>query len=948
MTGAPAARRKHRASSSEDSTRDYASPSPDTQRPGKQQIRHRASVACASCRERRIRCVVPPGHTECAQCSRTGTECIIKNDDERRRPISKAYMSSLSNRIALLEGMLKERGVVPPPAVHPPKTRQEAARQQEEQQQVAAAGQAPDAGRAGSVDQPPTPPSSIDEEVLTKLKREGSVGPMHTPQLCLMEPSLLDFEPKHDSDVRYLLSPQGRLFFDQSAGRVRFFGSTANIHVYAESSCPLANRDAPEQTRKADRAIRALGSATHDYLMACFWDHFNTTHQIVDQATFEADRVSQDPKFYSPFLHMAMLAGGYRFADRTRDDVRRLTLGNWESSLHREAKAMIDMELEKPGDVSSVQALLILADLECGVGRDTQGWMYSGMANRLAYDIGLHVSCTATISETERRVRCQVMTACVMMDRQLSVFLGRPTGIMTQDVGVEAAPKEYSLEAALFGDFTKPALNDGVVHRHLMELLALAGSVTDTYNLSSNPAEAAVGLQSRYLQAITLDRQLQNWYRCLPSHLAWNPTNVKAAPLSYFLLHQQFHVCMILLHRPWARYGPTDGVDGNRYPSPASSGSDAGFSSASFFGAPQVAEDDRVSLARSTCTHHAIRIARIFWQHRQRFDCKKIGLVAVQHAGTAALALMGALAHQSKELDHQSNLRYLQVLSSAIYDMSQTYHPAARMYHLLKSMLVDIRKEMVQSRPFDTDLMMRQFRQSVSAGMTSYPSNPWGGSAAVNMYPVLPVIQETATDAEYVQVAKKRRLSERRPSELELTSQSLFGNFTYPSPPNTSQSQSALTEKEESVPPTGEETFDFDFDFLSGTVVDLNHPAEVDVSEPKPVGSPAPEVPSEESEKQVEAAVAEDAPPAPELKREVDESPEMTIEEWLSEPRGITPQQGGTDTLGKDSNSEMDWMTEGQQGEERDGMGLKELVQSVETAVEEKPARRFELDFLRI
>lgn len=51
----------------------------------KQQVRHRASVACASCRDRRIRCVVPKGESECVQCQKAGNECVIKNDDERRR-----------------------------------------------------------------------------------------------------------------------------------------------------------------------------------------------------------------------------------------------------------------------------------------------------------------------------------------------------------------------------------------------------------------------------------------------------------------------------------------------------------------------------------------------------------------------------------------------------------------------------------------------------------------------------------------------------------------------------------------------------------------------------------------------------------------------------------------------------------------------------------------------
>lgn len=51
----------------------------------KQQVRHRASVACASCRDRRIRCVVPKNQNECVACAKSGAECIIKNDDERRR-----------------------------------------------------------------------------------------------------------------------------------------------------------------------------------------------------------------------------------------------------------------------------------------------------------------------------------------------------------------------------------------------------------------------------------------------------------------------------------------------------------------------------------------------------------------------------------------------------------------------------------------------------------------------------------------------------------------------------------------------------------------------------------------------------------------------------------------------------------------------------------------------
>ncbi|KAJ4991206.1 fungal specific transcription factor domain-containing protein [Stagonosporopsis vannaccii] len=85
--------------------------------------RHRASVACTSCRDRRIRCVVPAGKKACVQCDRSTTLCIIRDDDERRKPISRAYVYSLVERVALLEQMLEDQGLTVPPANHPPETR---------------------------------------------------------------------------------------------------------------------------------------------------------------------------------------------------------------------------------------------------------------------------------------------------------------------------------------------------------------------------------------------------------------------------------------------------------------------------------------------------------------------------------------------------------------------------------------------------------------------------------------------------------------------------------------------------------------------------------------------------------------------------------------------------------------------------------------------------------
>lgn len=74
---------------------------PSTRQAKNQQVRHRASVACASCRDRRIRCVVPKGESECVQCKKAGNECVIKNDDERRRYVYlRAEFSQLNSGLS--------------------------------------------------------------------------------------------------------------------------------------------------------------------------------------------------------------------------------------------------------------------------------------------------------------------------------------------------------------------------------------------------------------------------------------------------------------------------------------------------------------------------------------------------------------------------------------------------------------------------------------------------------------------------------------------------------------------------------------------------------------------------------------------------------------------------------------------------------------------------------
>ncbi|KAH7121057.1 fungal-specific transcription factor domain-containing protein [Dendryphion nanum] len=632
-----------------------------TQNPQKpQKSRHRASVACASCRDRRIRCVVPAGQKECTQCKRSGVECVIKNDDERRRPISRAYMCSLTDRVALLEGMLKERGEELPPANHPPKTRH-ATRNEDgspNRKSSEAQGQQQDNSSPGSQPSPQDEFIDVDQDNGSHQGEADSAG----------SPSMLP-PPKRDGMVSRLLSTRGHLSFDQLSGRLRYFGPTTNCHVHSELGNPQdVVQETTEQARRAEKIIRSLPMETYDYLMDLFWQCYNPVIHVLHQESFMEDREAGRTQFYSGFLHICVLAMGFRFAEKSRPDIQKISLPQMESTLHREAKYMLDQELERPGGIPSVVAMLLLGDLECGVGRDNLGWLYGGLAVRLAFDIGLHLDTRLSgLPEREVEIRQMTLWACVIYDKYWALFLGRPTSMKSADLEIYSLSKQFERLGTCRPAGPEKSM-ETQIYEALLDLMELAGKITENMDPRSQSPESAID-RNQYLRMAALDREFSSWYARLPEQLRWTPANIATAPFSFFLLHQQYHSSLILLHRPFAMYEDQtpQGYEG--------SGPDDHFS----------------ALSRTVCTKHAIRVARIFWQHRQRFDTRQIFVTGLQHAGTAATALVAALAFIKDPNDRNNNMQYLECLSAALQDMGLTYQPASRMSVVLRAVVIELR-----------------------------------------------------------------------------------------------------------------------------------------------------------------------------------------------------------------------------------------------------------------
>jgi hypothetical protein len=284
------------------------------------------------------------------------------------------------------------------------------------------------------------------------------------------------------------------------------------------------------------------------------------------------------------------------------------------------------------------------------------------------------------------------------------------------------------------------------IYEELLDLMELAGKIAEIRDSGAQSTQDIDKANSAYLYVMNLDRQLQTWYRRLPENLTWNPENIQTAPFSFFLLHQQYHCSLILLHRPWAKYeDPTpansdDGQDDDPYMS---------------------ISDNHSFMSRSICTRQAIRVARIFWHHRQRFNTRRIFVTGIQHAGTAATALVAALAFIKNPNDRKVNIQYLECLASALGDMSYTYQPAASMSSILQGVMAELQTHGEKTPP---------------------PESRYRGE---NM--VVPARRESTTDNAFLHTFKKRQLSKSstRPTNLASNSITNIGPFA-PTPASNS------------------------------------------------------------------------------------------------------------------------------------------------------------------
>ncbi|CAK5278863.1 unnamed protein product [Mycena citricolor] len=431
-----------------------------------------------------------------------------------------------------------------------------------------------------------------------------------------------------------------------------------------------------------------------------------------------------------PLLLLAMFSLAARHGPHpalSEDDAKMWPAG--DSFLFR-AKTLLDGSYAS-SRASTCQAMLLMGFREIGIGAMAQAWIYIGMAVRMAQDLGMHRDASGwaragvkdsdgkLFSAAEISERRRIWYACVVLDKYVSTYIGRPLAIFERDFDTplpdETVEAEESEEWKPQDPRPSYAISCFSASARLSNILGRV--VESIYALK--PAS------SRHSELVVLDAELDKWRISLPSHLQHVPGS-RPAPLPHVLtLHMQYWCAVLLLHRPFIR------KTGSRMPSPAPENTESR-------GRAERSYEQCASAANHITTIAGLYSETYTLKHCAAFLCYYIFTAAIMHVSSATLFPANPQARIG-----------LGKCMDALREMQVVWPGAARALELLRGVQFehddhDMSGETVAPRHRKRSATQtlddfRPFAAYTSAGHyalehypTSYAPNRWSASASAS------------------------------------------------------------------------------------------------------------------------------------------------------------------------------------------------------------------------
>ncbi|RFU26049.1 hypothetical protein B7463_g10288, partial [Scytalidium lignicola] len=267
------------------------------------------------------------------------------------------------------------------------------------------------------------------------------------------------------------------------------------------------------------------------HLLDIHWNRQHHSFLLTYRPAFTKDLMNGGP-YYSRFLLNAIFAAAAKYSDRVelRDDpADPRTAG--DSYLRRCKQLLTEDLIFEQSTIPTIVGLLLLGSACVSRGEISKGWIYTGLATRMAYDLGLHLDVQKpSLRPEDMEIRRRVFWGTFISDKLQSLYMGRPVSIQLRDsqVSIELLDTMEELElwspyvdtklpTATQGSFEPIPIYSISTFQQLCLLSKLMTRIINRfYFIGAQASDAQASLQ-------VLDRALVSWYKNLPSSLTFQP-----------------------------------------------------------------------------------------------------------------------------------------------------------------------------------------------------------------------------------------------------------------------------------------------------------------------------------------------------------------------------------------------------------------------------------------
>ncbi|KAF2435402.1 hypothetical protein EJ08DRAFT_580700 [Tothia fuscella] len=317
--------------------------------------------------------------------------------------------------------------------------------------------------------------------------------------------------------------------------------------------------------------------------------HFNRQHHnllLIYRPLFMRDFASGG-HYYSKLLLNAIMFGSSKFSPRVdiRKDADRPSTAGWQ--FRQRFKNLLGEAMDE-SSITTIQALITVASSLFAIesAAKSTAWLYSGIAFRMIVDLGLHIDGAELlknhrITAEDLEARRRVFWGAFVFDKIHSMYFGRPVTLQETNVRVpieffdDYEELEQWVPVELFNysnsDYQRPTHPGGASHSvttfsALCRLSLILGRITNEVYSESAYNHGGPISQDRSIRSLgtlsALDGHLQQWWSELPIEIRFEPWAIgiplvlEDTPTPTILsLHCLYHICVILLHRPYLTKG---------------------------------------------------------------------------------------------------------------------------------------------------------------------------------------------------------------------------------------------------------------------------------------------------------------------------------------------------------------------------------------------------------